>query len=245
MAATADAPLLRLNPRPRIERIALPGAPPCLVVDDALLDPEVWVQYAADQRDRFEDRPINGFPGPELRLPEPSLASLDAFFSAHARRELGGRRTLRRYARLSMVSRRVDQLQPWQWFCHTDRLEDGPGQCVAASVLYLFQDPALGGTSFYRPLRSPEQTAALVQASAQLPAPEFSARFGIAPGYMTGGNDWFEPLATVPARFNRLILYSGNVFHSGDIRHPERLSPEVRQGRLTLNGFYVCRRSLA
>lgn len=245
MADLRQAPPLRLNPRPHVQQVAIPGAPPCLVVDEALLEPEAWVQYAAEQRDQFEDQPFNGFPGPELRLPEPSLASLDEFFAAHARRELGARRTLRRYARLSMVSRSVPQLQPWQWFCHTDRLEDGPGQCVAASVLYLFKDPALGGTSFYRPLRSPEQTAALVQASAQMPAAQFSERFGIAPGYMTGGNAWFEPLATVPARFNRLILYSGNVFHSGDIRHPERLSPDVRQGRLTLNGFFVCRRSLA
>lgn len=245
MSAPPQAPPLRFNPRPRIERIALPGAPPCLVVDDALVEPEAWVEYAAEHRDRFEDQPFNGFPGPELRLPEASLEALDGFFAEHARRELGGRRTLRRYARLSMVSRSVAQLQPWQWFCHTDRLELGPGQCVAASVLYLFRDPALGGTAFYRPLRSAAQTAELVQASARLPAAEFSERFGIAPGYMTGGNAWFEPLATVPARFNRLILYSGNVFHSGDIRHPERLGPDVRQGRLTLNGFFVCRRSLA
>jgi hypothetical protein len=143
-----------------------------------------------------------------------------------------------------MVAREPAQLLPWQWFCHTDRLESGPGQCVAASVLYLFQDPALGGTAFYRPRRPAQDTEALVQASARMPAAEFSQRSGIAAGYMTGSNDWFERIGAVPARFNRLILYSGNVFHTGDITAPERLSSDPRTGRLTLNGFFVCKRSL-
>jgi hypothetical protein len=139
----------------------------------------------------------------------------------------------------------VPQLQPWQWFCHTDRLEFGPGQCLAASVLYLFKDEALGGTAFYRPLRPARETAALVQASGKLPAAEFSQRSGIAPGYMAGSNDWFERIGAAPAKFNRLILYSGNVFHTGDITAPYRLSADPRAGRLTLNGFFVCRRSVA
>lgn len=239
------APALRFNPRPRIERVALPGGPPCLVVDDALADPEAWVDYAAAQRDRFEDRPINGFPGPELRLPEDSLGALDSFFSEHARRELGGRRTVRRYARLSLVSRDPSQLLAWQTFCHTDQFERAPGQFVAASVLYLFRDPALGGTAFYRPRRSEQETAALVLASAKLPPAEFSQRSGIAAGYMAGSNAWFERIGAVPARFNRLILYSGSIFHTGDITAPERLSGDPRTGRLTLNGFFVCKRSQA
>jgi hypothetical protein len=238
------APALRFNPRPRIERVALPGAPPCLVVDEALADPQAWVEYAAAQRGQFEDRPINGFPGPELRLPEASLVALDTFFAEHARRELGARRTVRRYARLSMVTREPPQLLPWQTFCHTDQFERAAGQFVAASVLYLFRDPDLGGTAFYRPRRSERETASLVLASAKLTPVEFSQRSGIPMGYMTGSNDWFERIGAVPARFNRLILYSGDIFHTGDITAPERLSGDPRTGRLTLNGFFVCKRSL-
>jgi hypothetical protein len=42
-----------------------------------------------------------------------------------------------------------------------------------------------------------------------------------------------------------LIFYSGTVFHSGHITAPERLCDDPRRGRLTLNGFFTCRRNLA
>lgn len=244
MHASAPAPPLRFNPQPRVDQVDIGDGHRCLVVDDALLEPEAWVDHVAGHADAFLDRPDNGFPGPELHLPERALAPLDDFFALHARRSLGARRTLRRYARFSLATRAPAALSPWQWFCHTDRLEDGPGQVVGASVLYLFKDPALGGTGFYRPLRPAAYIASLVKASATLAPEAFAARSGIARGYMTQSNDWFERVAGVPARFNRLILYPGHVFHSGDIRAPEKLSADPRRGRLTLNGFFVCRRGL-
>lgn len=245
MEATARAPLLRFNPRPRLDLVDIGDGHRCLVVDDALIEPEAWVDFAAAHAAAFNERPNNGFPGPELHLPANALTSLDDFFAVHARRLIGGRRTVRRYARFSLVTRAPQALSPWQWFCHTDRLEDGPGQVVGASVLYLFQDPGLGGTGFYRPRRAQGYISALVKASATLSPEEFAERSGIARGYMTDSNEWFERVAGVPAAFNRLILYPGHVFHSGDIHAPEKLSADPRQGRLTLNGFFVCRRNLA
>lgn len=244
MQAPARAPLLRFNPRPRLDVVDIGDGHRCLVVDEALLEPEAWVEFAAANAGAFSERPNNGFPGPELHLPDAALSSLDDFFAQHARRLIGARRTVRRYARFSLASRAPEALSPWQWFCHTDRLEDGPGQVVGASVLYLFKDASLGGTGFYRPLRAPGYIAALVKASASLSPEEFAERSGIARGYMTESNEWFERVAGVPAAFNRLILYPGHVFHSGDIHSPEKLSADPRRGRLTINGFFVCRRNL-
>jgi hypothetical protein len=50
-------------------------------------------------------------------------------------------------------------------------------------------------------------------------------------------------VAVVPPRFNRLIFYDGSLFHAGDIPHPGLLRDDVRSGRLTFNGFFVCRRA--
>jgi hypothetical protein len=48
----------------------------------------------------------------------------------------------------------------------------------------------------------------------------------------------------VPARFNRLIFYLGTLFHTGEIAHPELLVRDPRCGRLSLNGFFTCRRRI-
>lgn len=236
-------PQLQLASRPRIETLAVDGQPVCHVVDGALANPEQWRAFSAASRQAFSDAPHNAFPGPELRLPEPVSAGLAQFFDEHLRRSFDARRTERMYARLSMVNRKPEALQPWQWQPHVDQLQTAPGQCVAASVLYLFEDESLGGTSFYRPKRAAEDTLAMIEESANLSAEDFSRKHGVTPGYMTESNAWYEKVASVPARWNRLIVYSGTVFHSGEIAHPEKLSDDPLTGRLTLNGFFTCRRN--
>lgn len=233
------------NPDPTVQVIPLGGNHACYVIDDALCDPERWVDYAVDNIGQFQDQPHNAYPGPELRMPEAISAKLDIFFATHIRRRLGARRTLRMYSRLSLATRAPQDLVPMQWLCHVDRLEVEPGQSLAASVLYLFKDAALGGTSFYAPRRPLPEIARLVRDSTSMPADAFSAAYDVRAGYMTDSNDWFEKVLTVPARWNRLIFYDGGLFHSGEIAAPEQLNPDPRRGRLTLNGFFVCRRSLA
>ena len=233
------------NPQPRIQTLELGGRPVCHVVDDVLREPSKWVEFAAAHAGRFEGGGHNAYPGVELRLPEFATAQLDAWFGQHLRSLFGARRTLERYSRLALVTQAPDTLAPRQWLCHVDRLDTQPGQCIVACVLYLFHDAGLGGTGFYRPRHPPARIAQLVQDSASMSPEVFAATYGVQAGYMTDGNAWFEKLLTVPARFNRLVFYSGGIFHAGDILAPERLSADPRQGRLTLNGFFTCRRNLA
>jgi hypothetical protein len=233
------------NPKPTVQTLTVAGRPACYVIDDALLEPERWVDYAVAHAGEFTDAPHNAFPGPELRMPDAVSAQLDAFFGLHVRRRFDARRTLSMYSRLSLVTRTPAELEPRQWLCHVDRMNSTPGQCIAASVLYLFRDETLGGTGFYRPLRPPMEIGRLAQDSAAMARDEFSDRYGLQAGYMTGSNAYFEKILSVPPRWNRLIFYSGMTFHSGDITRPEKLSRDPRQGRLTLNGFFTCRRNLA
>lgn len=232
------------NPQPRIQSLPIAGGHLCHVIDDALLEPERWVEYAATRAAQLQDSSHNAYPGPELRMPDDISAQLDTFFATHVRRLFGARRTLRMYSRLSLATRAPGALDPRQWICHVDRLGVEPGQCIAASVLYLFRDPSLGGTNFYLPTRPLPEIAQLIQDSAHLAADAFAARYGLHAGYMTGSNAYFDKVLTVPARWNRLIFYSGSVFHSGDITAPEKLSADPRTGRLTLNGFFTCTRAL-
>ena len=86
---------------------------------------------------------------------------------------------------------------------------------------------------------------ALVDDASSLEAPTFATRYGIRRGYCSGGTRWFERVLTVPPRWNRLIVYSGTILHSGDIPAPHLLVADPRKGRLTLNAFLTCRRQLS
>lgn len=226
------------NPAPRIDEVEVGPGQRCIVVDDALIDPDGLVDWV--DRHRFEPAEANAYPGQLMESVPVLEQSLDGFFTQHIRSRLGARRTVSMYARFSLVTLAPGDLQPGQWQCHRDRVAVAPALC-AASVLYLFRDMRLGGTSFYRPRGVPGQLDRMLADAQTLSATEFGARYGVSPGYMTSSNDHFEQTGHVSAAWNRLIFYDGGQFHSGHIAHPELLSDDARRGRLTFNGFFACR----
>ena len=232
-----------LNPAPRIVSIPLWDGHAVQVIDDALAEPARWVDLAAEHAAAFVHEDHNAYPGGELRLPDEITARLVDFFAQHIRARLGARRVERAHSRLAMVSLPPENLQPRQWIPHRDRMGLGPEHCIGASVLYLFDDERLGGTSFFRPVAPAAEIDRLVHDSGVLDGLTFATRYGITPGYPSAST-WFDRVLTVPPRFNRLIFYDGALFHSSDIPAVERLSTDPRKGRLTLNGFFTCTRRL-
>jgi len=234
------------NPRPRIEVLELGDGACVHVVDEALLEPRRFVEFAADHWAHSRETAHNAFPGPELPMPDGFTARLEAWFNEHLRRALGGRRTLRTHSRFAMATWPPSRLQPRQWLCHRDRDAAHPGERVAASVLYLFDDPSLGGTAFYRPRRDALSIARVVHDSSTMTVEAFRRQHPeIAAGYLIDSNDWFERLGVVEPRFNRLIAYDGDVFHTSHVTAEARLSDDPRQGRLTINGFFTLRAAAA
>jgi hypothetical protein len=234
----------RFNPRPQVQELAFADRLRCLVVDDALADPHALRALAAANRERFRPAQANAFPGLEWPAGGGLEAALADFFRVHVRPRLPVRRLLRMNARFGLVSLAPEALSPPQWFPHRDGGWIEPKQAIAASVLYLFEDEALGGTGFYRPAQTPFALSWLQHAAAMLEPAAFAKESGLARGYPVG-TTWFERVAVVPPRFNRMLFYDGRQFHSGDIPSPGKLSPDPREGRLTLNGFFTCSRDAA
>lgn len=232
------------NPKPVITRLPIHDDQICLVIDDVMLNPTAWVSEAVARRDQFRAAGVNAYPGIELAMPVEITQALVDFFALYVNRHFGIRRIHSSHSRLALVTQAPDTLQPRQCICHRDGVNVAPANRMLASVVYL-QTEDLGGTSFYRPRRSPQETAQLIHDSAVMPMDSFTQKYGIARGYLTESNEWFEKTASVPAKFNRMIAYDGMVFHSGDIRQPERMSPDPATGRLSLNGFFTGRRRLA
>jgi hypothetical protein len=237
-----DTPLCSFNPNPQIQLHQIDANNYCLVIDDALLHPERLQQLAIENFEQFQQAPYNAYPGLQLGMPGEVSDPLDDFFMAYIRSALGARRTLHMHARLAMVTTPVSELQPRQVICHRDSQALIAGNCMAASVLYLFDDVSLGGTSFYKPKQDAAATDLLVHDSSTLSMAEFSAKHGIAQGYCGESNAYFERIATIPAKFNRMIFYDGSLFHSGAIAAPEKMLKDPKIGRLTLNGFFTCRK---
>ena len=230
------------NPRPRVSLLPMPTGRPCVVVDEVLANPRGVVDWAAERR--FVEPPGIPYPGVVLDVPQEAARRVSELFDQHACGPLGGRRTLATTLRLAMVTTPPQRLDARQWQCHRDRLaSDAAPALYAASVLYLFEDAALGGTSFYRPRRGDAEMNRMLVDCHRLNARDFSERHGVRPGYMDGDNPYFERVAQVPAAWNRMIFYDGSTFHSGDIglQRPHSLDPDPRKGRLTMNGFFNCK----
>ena len=72
--------------------------------------------------------------------------------------------------------------------------------------------------------------------AATLKSQVISAQF---PGqaYINGDNDWFERIASIDAKFNRAIIFQGNLLHAGNINSKQSLIDDPQRGRLTANAF--------
>lgn len=242
MTEWLDAAGRCFNPDAKVTVLALGAGQSCVVVDEVLANPEGLVAWAIAQH--FVKPQGHAYPGIVLPAPQSLLERVGEHFNQMVRRHLGARRLLTLSARLSLVTIPPEELAPVQWQCHRDGIFDANSPLlVAASVLYLFRNPALGGTSFYVARNSAEQADRMTADSLRMKPIDFSARYDVKPGYMSGSNAYFERVAQVPAAWNRAIFYDGMMFHSGDIDAPELLSADPAQGRLSLNGFFTCKRN--
>lgn len=233
------------NPQPHIERVDVGDGFSAWVVDDALLDPQALRQRAVAQAQHFRAAPHNAYPGLEWPLDTSASGPLADFFMLHLRARLGARRTQGMTSRLSLATLQPPALSPLQRLCHRDRFGTTPEQTVAACTLYLFDDPALGGTSFWLPRRPVDEINADIRRWSLMDGEAFTAEIGSPPGYLAHSNAHFERTAVVPAAFNRAVFYDGGQFHSSHITRPELLTADPACGRLTLNGFFICRRTAA
>ena len=230
------------NPHPTVSRLPIGDGGVCVVLDDALEDPQALVDLSVKHRDAFTPAAGNAFPGIELPLPASVVERFGECFAQHARSAVGARRVLSATGRLSMVTLPPAQLSPLQRMCHRDRLAASADECVGAGVLYLFHDIGLGGTSFFRPRAPAHETNVRMQRWSSADNAQFTQDTGWPAAYMIRSNQHFERTAVVPAQWNRLIFYDGSLFHTSHVERPEWLSDDPTRGRLTVNLFFLCRR---
>ncbi len=229
-----------LNPRPRVGVVPIFDGHQCVIIDDFMLEPEELVNYAANNHMHFQDLAGNYYPGPELPLGGALAARIQDSFLLHARAPLKARRILDMKSRLSLVTRRPEDLLPGQRLPHRDFTGLPPGVGVGAMVLYLFRDERFGGTSFFKP-KVPEHEIAALERDLRRHEQAGPALPDVPPTFAIASSRWFEKVLTVEPRYNRAIFYNGGIFHSGHIHMPELMADDPRAGRLTANAFFQLR----
>ena len=228
---------IELNPDLKAEiRIVGNERIPVIIIDDPIVSPDALIEYAATRAD-FSAQGIQGYPGIRANLPPeyaetllPRLRELIAdvykpppSFEFQLVHQL-----------FSLVSYRPEQLHFMQRVPHFDN----HSPYYFATVHYLNPEPHAGTGIFrHRPTgfeRLPEERYPFFVRAAEA----YVQSHGMpAEKYIDGSDDHFEMIAELEYRPNRLVMYPGNVLHSGLIEPERDISDDPRSGRLTANLF--------
>ena len=233
--------MLNLNPRLEFQASKVTDDQICVVIDDFLQNPQEVVDYACTHADQFV-MPERAYPGLVLPVGNSLVNNLNQFIQREMSRMFpfcrGG---IDFHTQYSITTPQPEEFTWIQRLCHTDP-QLGAGRVNYAALLYLFDNPDMGGTGFYRwkNMEFWQEMAASQREDPEAGLDVLKEKFHMfrdPPCYMTESNEAADLLDTVPAKFNRLVFYSGELPHSAYISDPGLLSSDPAGGRLTLNCF--------
>lgn len=214
------------------------GGHQVLLIDDFLEDPQALVQAACDST--FELCPGategKGYPGMRANAPEAYSQELVSLLDPLIKINFGIDEDLplrKTPCMFSLTTLAPDQLGPLQRVPHFD----SSAPHYMAALLYLC-DGRHGGTGFYRHKATGLQQigvddterygASVREQIERQPPPQ---------RYFDAGDEHFEFLGRLPAKFNRLVVYSGGLIHTACVNPAVSISDDPRRGRLTVNTF--------
>jgi hypothetical protein len=133
-------------------------------------------------------------------------------------------------ASFSLITQRPESLASVQQAPHFDAVDP-----LHLAVLHYLSGVQGSGTAFFRQ-RATGIERVTVENNARFVGTA-QAEAGQWHGYIGAGNASFERIAAVDAKPDRVIVYPGNLLHSGTIPPDMAFSPVPAEGRLTANLF--------
>lgn len=221
-----------LNPAANVERIVHEDPEISVyVVDDFLENPEELVEYAKSKAYFGKvgaDR--TAYPGIRDRLP----STYERALAEVIEQVLPEYRPIISRCMLSLTTLDAQQLHAAQKIPHVDTANDDQ----YASVHYLCDHPH-GGTALYRYLprnkvriRNGDRSVVQEMIQAVHDHPEEHQ------GYLVGDTRFYKQELVVEAKFNRLVIYPGNLLHCALLTSPQSLTSDISYGRLTVASFF-------
>ncbi|ATC94229.1 DUF6445 family protein [Pseudoalteromonas tunicata] len=223
-----------------VKKITIPSSNHILfIIDDFLKNPEVLVNFAKNTA-YFNPPGADGtfYPGKRDKMPAPYKRALsellhtlttqgysDKFLDVDVYR-----------SEISITTLKENELSIYQKLPHVDCYENNE----FATVHYLCSEQH-GGTSFYK-YKSTGETEingdnAVIDMIKSLK--EFENEHS---GYLQGSTRLFEQVFTVKPKFNRIIIYSGNILHCADLKGEINQTSDLSLGRLTVASFFCIKK---
>ncbi len=209
---------------------------PVVVIDEPILRPESLIQYAA-QHARFDTDSRFAYPGIRTDLPaeyaEAMVPELVKVISDVYKPPPAYQHQLI-HQLFSLITKKPEELRPLQRVPHFDN----HSPYYFATVHYLNPGNYAGTGIFrHRPTgyeRIPEDRYPSYMQAAES---HIKAHGLPAEKYINASDDHFELIAEIEYKPNRLIMYPGNLLHSGLIQPDRDISGDPATGRLTANLF--------
>ncbi len=206
------------------------GRVPVLMVDDLLLEPQAVRDAAVGLTFDLPTRTL--YPGVTATVDQAFAADLLTALRPPMQNVFGvpAAAPLACNGYFGLVSTPEGELTLRQSIPHVDTT-----QAQSLAILYYLCDEAFGGTGFFR------HRATGIETMSDAARPAYDAALetelaGRTPAYPCADDPAFALIGRAEAKFNRLLVYPGNLLHSGLVA-VERLSADPVKGRLTMNLF--------
>lgn len=229
---------LKLNPKMNIEKRSIPDTSLYVyIVDDFLLDTSPIINFAhniAYFHPMFSDNSY--YPGMRDNMPQPYLDLLQDFFQKEITPQLikdTDHISKVHKCLLSLIACEPEKLLLEQKIPHIDSCNE----MDFAFVHYLSAEEH-GGTNFYKYvpnniIQFNEQDRYILDEMMD----KVKANQGEHKSYISSSTSIFEQVLSIKAKFNRLIVYQGNVLHSASVGSDKSYSRNPKKGRLSIASF--------
>ncbi len=227
-----------INPEADLQVLDI-GEHQALMIDNFLLDPDAMLTLACQSRfDRYPGyAEQKGYPGLRALAPSDYSACITDFLEPiiKAHFQVPEHMALRKsVCAFSLTTMPAQELGPLQRTPHFD--SSTPHHM--AVLLYLCNERH-GGTGFYRHKATGLQQ--ITDSTREHYLDVYYAEINAlrpAQRYFDGGNEHFDFLGMIPARYNRLVIYRGSLLHTACVNPAISINAQADSGRLTVNTFY-------
>ncbi len=228
---------LQINQEAKIDIITVgQEKTPVIIADNVLQDCSSLIEKAAKQVD-FAMINSSMYPGVRAILPKEYVLLVLRTLAPLLYRIYGighDKKLVPFGAYYSLVSIAHKELQPIQKIPHFDSSEP-----LYFAMIHYLNEGSHGGTGFFRHKASGYEciTESRKKHYVESINNKFNAQESSEQGYVNQSDENYELYHSVDYRPNRLVLYPGNILHSGLINEETDISADPISGRLTANMF--------